>query len=298
MITCTNNSITNGTLTIAIDPQQLNHWKHLADENRKNYGDTKMEDENFTGNQFADQIDYLLDKAYKLISNELIPNIFDHLPLSKAGLFNKNRMIPIINSSLSSAQRTTDFFSKQVLELSIATTERWGIHDDSSIQPSNTLAILELQWRHGNVKQTPLMNQDGSINDIKQKVAYLKKENVIGGRTYKDANGSVYLYLGKISIGSRPNGKGLSGNYYIRMTKKLYEMAKTVDSLNAFIETYIKCKMDTHGHYYDKFSIRDIPRKFLTEEETLFTPTTDAYDFDIDYLDFKNQPAIMKVYIS
>lgn len=67
----------------------------------RTYGKDKIPDMSITGEQYYQKIKEMYDVAYQIMNKQLLPNIFDLIPLKKDRTFQANRRIYIYENGVS-----------------------------------------------------------------------------------------------------------------------------------------------------------------------------------------------------
>lgn len=79
--------LTNEKLSIILDNDGINKYRKIAQQLQLKYGNQTMLSSNLTGNQYYNKIEEIINVATQIINKNLIPNIFDVIPLKKDGTF-------------------------------------------------------------------------------------------------------------------------------------------------------------------------------------------------------------------
>lgn len=181
-------------------------------------------------------------------------NIFEYLPLTKAGKFHKKNPILLATSGIKDIWNQ-DYFSMYMMDLRLIP----HCSNDYPYESDGLSADIHLGfYSHNTGKEVPIF--DGNNHPAKvQPTQYIKKTDLKIGSVYKDIKGIKYMYVGQyysayckegtkkeymqtedynlISQRIRPDGEPLIPRYYyIKMTKKMETFLtknnlKTVDDL-------------------------------------------------------------------
>lgn len=136
--------------------------------------------------EITSTVNILCNTALLLFQNNVI-QIFDYLPLTKQGYFNKAKNILIKTSDLSDIFFGYEYFAQSKLQLRLIPDNEVNAHlslDFFSISNSKEQAVLD---ENNNFVQV----------EIKRN-SYIKEHQV--GHIYKDAKDNKYLYLGSFSV--------------------------------------------------------------------------------------------------
>lgn len=273
--------INDGKTTIFLDEYNLRFYMDDAKKVLRTYGKDKVPDMSITGEQYYQKVKEMYDIAYQIMNKQLLPNIFDLIPLKKDRTFQANRRIYIYENGV------TCYEHGYKIALCIVPDETVEFRDeyDMSEDANEYRARLAISFIMGVKKANILLDRDLKIQDIKKKVRYLKQEDLNVGAIYKEKNGPEFLFLGRIAISYEftRNGtlylhpleytdcKPIKYYYYIKVTKKIREIIDKSKNLDEFLELLanekLKVSFDDFG-----FSVRRdtvaAPRKFV--EETSF----------------------------
>ena len=274
-------------VTIIIDKRRISKFKQniidIKNGAEFDSGDTEMDAKTYTN-----EIKRLINIAERIAEHKNI-DIFEYLPLTKAGRLNRTKNILIADSSISNTHNG-DYFAKKSLQLRL---EWFYINSDiKTIIGENTDAItLRIDWYDASKKMEPIFDREGNPHVIKQvRTTYLKNSDLIPGHVYVEKSGTSYLYLGKMSLtcetffsknGKRPAGilptegfymRNYTTDYaYLRWTKKLQDLIAQATDFNSFVEAMTA--MDRGAMWVEKASCRANPRKFIAELCTAFDGT-------------------------
>lgn len=275
--------------SIFLDELNIEYYLEEAKEIRKQHGQTKIEDMTCTGEEYFDKMEKIIQIAHDLMNGQLVPDLFQRIPLKKNGTFTANRRIPIFKNNLYEAAQYDTHVAKSELVLCVIPQEtyEYGEKYDLSEPITEHRARLAITSIQGAKKIYPLIGKNMVINDITTKTTYLKNDQIQPGGIYQEKSGTEYLYLGCINIDDIseyarmykiPTNKKifdaiLPCHHYIRMTKKIQKMIDQSNSLEKFLKIYIQDKVKKQ---YDNpnFSERENPRKFVKETATTFVNKT------------------------
>lgn len=233
-------------------------------------------------------------------------NIFQYLPLTKAGKFPENRNILIADSKASTAALYDggaygSYPSKRNIQLRLmpyyATTMDF-IHDSRMADTR----VLRLDWNDAVRKQRPVFDENGTPSKPEdERASYLKDTEVRPGFIYEEKSGSQYVCLDDMEFGGREifidadgnrtsyaNGLTLrkSGMHsYVKWTKKLETALAGRTDFNAFAHAMADGDKTEPWCYGHRISSRCNPRKFVREVGPAFDPAltrTESWSVRVD----------------
>lgn len=274
-------------VTIIINNYRIGKWKQIAaDAIAGNIGTDDIDCDAAT---YADEITRLVGIAERITKHDAL-DVFDYLPLTKAGTLNRTKNILLADSKVTTTYNG-DYFSRKGLQLRL----EW-YYIDHNVQQAigkNTEAItLRIDWFDASKKMEPVFDRNDQPHLVTQtRASYLKDSDLIPGHVYAEKSGTEYLYLGRLPIkeetfffkGTKPpqgiiptqNGfvHDLSRDYlHLKWTKKLQAMLASAKDITDF--ACIMAATDKQeGPWYHKASVRTNPRKFVSEICTVFDGT-------------------------
>lgn len=273
--------INDGKTTIFLDEYNLRFYMDDAKKVLRTYGKDKIPDMSITGEQYYQKIKEMYDVAYQIMNKQLLPNIFDLIPLKKDRTFQANRRIYIYENGVSCYEHGYKIALCIVPDETVEFRDEYDMSEDAN----EYRARLAISFIMGVKKANILLDRDLKIQDIKKKVRYLKQEDLNVGAIYKEKNGAEFLFLGRIALSYEftrdytlyvhpleyTDCKPIKYYYYIKVTKKIREIIDKSKNLDEFLELLanekLKVSFDDFG-----FSVRRdtvaAPRKFV--EETSF----------------------------
>lgn len=226
---------------------------------------------------YISEIERLIGIAEKAVAEET--DIFNYLPLTKAGKLPKNKNILIADSRLADPAGYGyggGYFPKR-LQLRLFpcyASEIDFVYD----RKTPGLQRLEIDLCPSAKKQDPVFGLDGNIRKIAptEKASYLKDRDIIPGRIYAEKSGSEYLYLGELDLKIDEYRNNIciykdnspARHCYIRMSKPWRDKLSKCASIDDIIR--LLAAYDPADSYagIQKCSWREHPRKFVRETET------------------------------
>lgn len=271
----TRKTIGNGRIEAVLDEYNIEVMEAVASRIQADWGDNQIPGTNITGNRFAERTAKMAQTARRIAEGDVPFDILEHIPLKTDGTFKCGQYgysIPILDGKLSIAQASTEGYptaTKFMLAMTTADYDHQGAFSLGSRR-----AAIAIVKRDSTKKTYPLLDEEGNLQDIKTKTAYLEDENIIPGRVYKEKSGTPYLFLGTYTTDEwRASGTGTKRHYYVRWTKKLEKLADGCTTLIDFAQALDSIR--------PRISIREKPRKFVSETETIFPdaprPAQEAY---------------------
>lgn len=265
--------LTNEKLSIILDNDGINKYRKIAQQLQLKYGNQTMRSSNLTGNQYYNKIEEMINVATQIINKNLIPNIFDVIPLKKDGTFFNHNVVIFYNHCTYFAESTYEYLDVSSVILCLT-----PYYKSSKID--NTKMILTLAVLNTAKKLYPLLDSNLHVQDIKTKTKYIPNHLVQTGAIYKEKSGTQYLYLGQIDIRiiptqylqnpQKPYPHDYTGYYtYVRITKAIKEYIQKSTCLDDLFIFLIQNKK-TGIHEPPSLSIRYNPRKFTEQVEFPF----------------------------
>ncbi len=291
-----NSRISSGRLTIVVDPNEVNQVRMLLNNQVMELYELEQEGKSagkINAKVYESEMSRLLNLAENIMSNT---RIFEYLPLTKDGNFPKNRNILIADTKCIDV---TDYgggcIGRKKLQLRLipyyATTNDF-VHN---IKAENIMQ-LHIDMYSVSSKQQPIIDDKGLPHrvDLKPKNKYLSDASIIPGRVYTEPSGTEYLYLGRLCIhivsrvlsnNNTFSRGGAKCHFYIRMTNKLKDKLKVIDSMNKLYYTLADMyNVDIDSDWLSKCSVRDNPRKFVAESYTLIpNPAIEKSSFTVQF---------------
>lgn len=266
-------------LSIFYDELSFNEYLKQAEEIRKRYGKGRLPDTSITGEQYYDKIQELVNVAEMIMNKQLLPNLFDLIPLKKDGTFKKDARIYIFENGIQACapDMAREYISGTRVALAIVPygVNPWYELMDITEVTNERRARLAITTISGVRKIYPLLDRNLKIQDIKTNATYIKQSDLKPGRIYKEKSGTEYLFLGGISIVLRDEPcpyltskrKHIDGCDYLRVTKKVRDLLDGCDSLDEFLERWAHAKLKTDNTDELRFSTRSRTclRKFVEE---------------------------------
>ena len=226
------------------------------------------------------ELDRLVQIIQRIVTNypdEL--DIFQYLPLTKAGKFPENRDIVIALSDVYTAARYDGYVEKNMVQIRLRpyfNTTQDFIHN---CRMADT-RLLQLDWFDGLKKTQPVFDQNGvPAKPEFTRAKYLKDADVRPGFIYEDKAGTKYLCLSGCDIlyewlknyeSDSHYVYGVAGLYvYVRWTAKLEKAMAGKNTLNDLLHVMAdmhKCEIT------EQMSYRETPRKFVRELDQVFDP--------------------------
>lgn len=102
----------------------------------------------------------------------------------------------------------------------------------------------------------PVVNVDGTYNDLSIRKTYLSQDQLIQGKTYLDNKGKEYLYVGKYSIAYYLAGKNIYGEDFIMGNKDLNNFYRTTENVFLYLTNTRKkelAKFSSFGEYMQNY---------------------------------------------
>lgn len=207
--------IQKGNLTIALDMDYLALQRTRIIEEFDNMDDeakeavTNKKNKMLTRDEYVEAVDRLYNLAIDIADEKLGIDLFEYVPLTKAGLFHKSASTLLATSGIKDVWNG-DYFSMNVLELRLepvsfeekinpffSLAQNGNLF--SPVSGDGTVAYIELDWFSNAKKEEPIfdaMNVPKKIEKTRNK--YLKLDTLKVGYTYFDAKGNEFLYVGNL----------------------------------------------------------------------------------------------------
>lgn len=214
-------TIKKGNLTIVLDLDYLSNQKTSMLESFDYINEECVE--NITNNKnkvvtkadFEDAIDRLYQLALDIIDNKLNIDIFEYLPLTKAGIFHRTSSTLLATSNMKDVWNG-DYFQMKMMDLRLVPVSYAQKIDPflainqtgnifGQISGDGTIAYIELDWFSRKDKDEPIFDEMNNPKKVeKTRNKYLKVDDIKPGYTYFDAKGNEFLYIGQLYV----DGKG------------------------------------------------------------------------------------------
>lgn len=195
--------LTNGKLNIFLDTDALERvrcnllesfYEYLRNGTLVNKkGKTPSEQE------ITNAINILYNTALLLFQNNVV-QIFDYLPLTKQGYFNKSKNVLIKTSDLRDIFFGYEYFAQSKLQLRLVPDDELNAH-----------LSLDFFSTSNNKEQAILDEGNNFVQVSVKRNSYLNGANHIAGHVYRDAKDNKYLYLGEFYVAENKIYSG--GNY-------------------------------------------------------------------------------------
>lgn len=180
-------------------------------------------------NDFQYIIDNIMNKEY---------NIFSCIPLTKQGMFSKNKTFLVKNSKIKNVCVTYDYTSQDILQLRllpVPSSASWDVVSGDG----KTLYLEVDTFSRNTSKEEAIMDEDNNMHAITcLKKTYLKQSDLIVGHKYMDAKDVTYVYLG---TEPHPNNPNIAHYLYCRCTKKALKVLPACNSVDD-IRKNLPCK--------------------------------------------------------
>lgn len=207
--------IQKGNLTIALDTdylalqrtRMLEIFDSLDEEDVETV--TNKKNKMITREEYEEAVDRLFNLAIDIIDEKLGIDLFEYIPVTKAGLFHKSASTLLATSGIKDVWNG-DYFSMKMMELRLvpvsfaekinpffALAQNGNLF--SPVSGDGTVAYIELDWFSNSKKEEPIfdaMNVPKKIEKVRNK--YLKLTDMKPGYTYFDAKGNEFLYVGNL----------------------------------------------------------------------------------------------------
>lgn len=193
-----------------------------------------------------------------IISGKL--DIFDSIPLTKAGLFNKNTSYLVKTANIENVYNTIDYFSKGALQLRLVPIPYPELispcskYIDMGYVGDGKNMFLEVGFfERKNSKEQAILDSDNNISKIEVKRnTYLKDDEIQVGHRYVDAKDVTYIYLGRTP---NPFDAANDRYAYCKLTKKAATIIASCESVEDIFNSGVPLKQVEH------------PVKFIKEVE-------------------------------
>lgn len=302
-------TISNGKLKIKLDVTYLNMEKErLIEYVKANPNDelTNKKNKIISIEKFIEEINRLCNIALDIVSENPSFNIFDYLPLTKAGQFHKTKSILVATSNIKDVFNG-DYFSMSVLDLRLVPvtyadktnpflfTDANNFPFATSFNGDGITTYLELGWFAHRSKELPILDENNKASkNIVTRNTYLKQDIIKEGYVYEDAKNNKFLYLGKyftedIKYCSNKEfaneTKFLASevyktfvnrmnNYspdfcYLKITKKIENLLQNCNTLDEVFNVLMETEF--YGWYY-KFKWLSNPLKVIKECDKMVEP--------------------------
>lgn len=297
-------SITNGKITILLDPDfRANAMARAAEI--ASYFDLGPADTQ----KYMDAAARFCDIEERIVSQYPEFNILDFIPLTKAGNIYDGQTVLVADSKL--GQKLNEQNATARLQLRLVHT--YGdVNAFIANKPLKNTLLFKFDYFQNKTLTPPIFDENGNPSKVERaRNTYLKDDAVTPGAVHADAKGTEYLYIGNIVMDMLHYNNGIPSEWdledysddlgkpvkskndipvptkadfaergehcYLRMNKKLYDLAAKCANLDAFIDAMIATyetgysgKSGEYARWIDKLSRRDKPRKFVTKTSFLF----------------------------
>lgn len=218
-------------------------------------------------------------------------DIFQCLPLTKAGKFNNAQNTLIADSKCTTANlfpgERTMYPEKRTVQLRLMP---YYDSEDAFIrnQKMENVRELRLDWYDAIRKTTPVFDVDENPSAPKTtRMSYLKDTDIKPGFVYEEKSGTQFLVLEGMQFGARyiyqqqdenPHGTrviwyGMTNHVYVRWTKKLESALSGTSDFNTFCHIMADSSKDSPWTFRSDVSVRDNPRKFVKEICQVLNPS-------------------------
>ena len=255
--------VTNGKLKILLYDADITMWVEQGELWAQQLeGDIKagMYKGKLKPSDYITETQRLIQIAEKIL---LMPDIFDYIPLTKAGLMPLNRSILLADSKCERLDYNSGTIHDNRLQLRL--TDCYLTPEDIiSGKRSNLAKSLEIRFFNDNGNQKPIMDDNGRIIISKVSRPTNCIEVQIPGRVYRDKSGVEHLYLGKLQVQTmvmHPAGKQEEpnksvGHFYIKLTDSLKSrINSTIKDLNTLYRLLASIYKDEKNGWVTKCSI-------------------------------------------
>lgn len=156
-----------------------------------------------TETDYEDAVERLYQLAYEIFDEkkrEAGFDIFEYLPLTKAGRFHKTNSILLATSGIKDVYKEDinglNVVSVSTLSLYICPyrfdANNWWMKESDGVTAYLALGFYEISD-----KDTPVFNGNNQpVKVEKKRNTYIKEQDLIRGHVYKDAKGTKYFYFG------------------------------------------------------------------------------------------------------
>lgn len=194
------------------------------------------------------------DDVKKTIDNILSGkiDIFDCIPLTKSGTWNKNKSYLVKSYGIKLVDVDGSHVNKHILQLRLVPIP---CESKYTVQSGDGCTLyLEAQFfTHADEKEPPIIGDDGTLHKVVVKASnkYLKQDAIIEWHDYEDAKGNKYRYLG-----TTRGEDSLTLYRYCRLTKKALKVLPECKTAEELMDAGVIVK-EVHN-----------PLKFLREAES------------------------------
>ena len=281
--------VSKNGLSILLRDDTLTEIKASIRQEAKNAKD-EANDNRIDPDKWQAEADRLCALAERIVMPDGGIDLFDYLPLTKAGKFPKNRNIVIAESKCGYGATwsgvTNDYPTAYKLQIRLFP----AYANRSDWLAGKTMAdtmIMAIGLFDAINKQVPVFDENGTPREIVvTRASYLKDDEIKAGRVYEEKSGTKYLCLDGLDMIMRytefdgpddqvgtyyPNGFGVEqAHVYLRWTDAL---AKAVGPNAGVIDVIQAMDEKAKGTpLHAKLSQRANPRKFIREITTVFDP--------------------------
>lgn len=284
-------AITNGKLNIVLINGTIEKARERAVVTAKIIDSEDGITYKCTSKDYTDATNKLCELAQDIIDKYPELDIFKYIPLTKDGNFAKGQSILLADSGITNTWNQ-DYFAQKKLQLRLVKSYSSEMDWIKDKPIENTLA-LEIDEFNAGGKTEPVFDKDGIPHEVvKTRAKYLKDNEIKAGCVYAEQKGTEYLYLGyysimesyektekrqqtleKFSSNEIKYAWQIPAHYYIRLTKKIRKMAEEHPNLQDFLDYYYSINNDKDKYLTDGMSVRENPRKFVEQTDTLFNNT-------------------------
>ena len=162
--------ITNGITSIYLDEFNISCWRDVAKRIEKQYQDDRVPTTKISGIEYCKRINQMIDIAEKIIKKEMIPNIFDLIPIKKDGTFQVNRTIPIFSNGIGrtySFDAGGDYYSEKA-RIQLCIISECESLSDCDVLEDISRGRLIIRSRD-NVPKRELLNPDMTVNNLRRR---------------------------------------------------------------------------------------------------------------------------------
>lgn len=235
-------------------------------------------------------------RIYEKIVTNQIPDFEGHLPLTKDGYLPKNHKICIWDSNVT-FPFPNQYRPEDTLQIYIQnewiddpTTDIYTIMTAPTKSFSKEKGYLILGMNRKQRTVSPVLDIDGNLQPITiNRATYIKDEDVIPGRIYKQKTGKDMLYLGHFQwkttcfygTDQTPYTHDCKTYLYLPVTKNVRTLCKQTKSIPEFLEAHSKMLLSQKKDFQNYSRIRTTPRKFTECVATPFQPVTQPFSICI-----------------
>lgn len=163
--------ISNGVTSIYLDDFNLSCWRDIAEKVKEQYKETQVPGTKISGYEYYSKIYQMADIAEKIITGELVPDIFERIPIKKDGTFQKDRIIPIFSNGIGrtySYDTGGNYYSEKARIQLCIICDNVGCDYDALEDIAPSCGRLLIRSRD-NVPKRELLNADMTVNDLRRR---------------------------------------------------------------------------------------------------------------------------------